>query len=132
VRVFLATPIRGVRTHEHIYRLMYDRLIALGVEVEGAFGLFPQDEVGLDEHGIYTRDIATLERSDMLVAEVSTPSLGVGFEIAHAVHLKVPVVCVHQKGTRVSAMVAGCPDVQLYAYATDEELCTIFEQLTRL
>ncbi len=57
---------------------------------------------------IYERDIEWLRESDALIAEVSNPSLGVGFEIAYArfVH-KTPILCIAREGTRVSAMITG-------------------------
>jgi len=131
VRVFLATPIRGVAERQEIYRLMYTHLVEMGIEVEGAFWL--SDERGLDDEEIYERDIAALERSDVLLAEVSSPSTGVGFEVAHALCRGIPVVCVHERGVRLSAMIAGCPEVHLYEYSTPDELCSLLKSaLTRL
>ncbi len=136
MRVFLSTPIRGVHAGDEIYRLMYAHLQQMGVSVEGAFGLSLEAEQGLDDRRIYTRDITALERSDIVLAEVSTPSTGVGFEIAHAVAMGIPVVCVHEKGASVSAMVVGCPELRTYAYADAGELCALMSralsQLTRL
>jgi len=128
MRVFLSTPIRGVRAKGEIYRLMYEQLLEVGVSVEGAFGLFPQDEEELDDRKIYTRDITALERSDIVLAEVSTPSTGVGFEVAHALAMGIPVVCVHKKGASASAMVLGCPELRTYAYADTEELRALIKR----
>jgi len=131
VRVFLATPIRGVADRHEIYRRLYAHLIEMGVEVEGAFGLF--SEGNLTDAEIYERDIAAIERSDVLLAEVSSPSTGVGFEVAHALSVGIPVVCVHEEGAKLSAMIAGCPRVHLYAYTTADELGLLLERiLTRL
>lgn len=131
MRVFLATPIRGVADRHGIYKQLYAHLVEMGVEVEGAFGLFSEENLSDEE--IYERDISALERSDVLLAEVSSPSTGVGFEVAHALSMGIPVVCVHERGTRLSAMIAGCPRVRLYAYTTPDELGSLLENvLTRL
>ena len=49
------------------------------------------------------------EESDLLVAEVSTPSHGVGYEIGYALDLDKPVLCLYQKGVVVSKMITGNP-----------------------
>jgi len=41
------------------------------------------------------------------MAEVSVHSIGVGYEICHAVGLEKPVLCVYEPGSNVSAMVLG-------------------------
>ncbi len=53
-----------------------------------------------------------------MVAEVSNPSLGVGFEIAKAVDLKKKILCLYktQVNKRLSAMIAGCPEVRIKEY----------------
>ncbi len=54
------------------------------------------------------------------VAEVSTPSLGVGYEIGIAVERKKPVFCLYrrQEGKKLSAMIAGCLDIACAEYTT--------------
>jgi nucleoside 2-deoxyribosyltransferase len=56
---------------------------------------------------IYHRDIAWIEACDAIVAEVSTPSHGVGYEIAYALSIGKPVFCCYQEGVSVSKMLTG-------------------------
>ncbi|MDR3682970.1 MAG: hypothetical protein P4L11_04495, partial [Geothrix sp.] len=42
-----------------------------------------------------------------VIAEVSTPSHGVGFEIAYALERGRPVLCLAREGVRVSKMLTG-------------------------
>ena len=47
---------------------------------------------------------------DVVVAEVTVPSLGVGSEIGYALHhAHKPVLCLCQQGTHLSAMLTGNP-----------------------
>jgi hypothetical protein len=75
---------------------------------------------------IYTRDMHWLEKADALVAEVSAPSLGVGYEIACALHLrKIPVLClVHADAGLLSAMISGNTDplLALARYRTRDDM----------
>jgi hypothetical protein len=52
-----------------------------------------------------------------MIAEVSTPSHGVGYEIALALQLGKPVCCFFQSGRRVSKMILGNPDSNLIVKA---------------
>lgn len=70
-------------------------------------------------HEIFARDIAWIDESDLVVAEVSVPSNGVGYEIAYARHARnIPVICLWRAGftTRCSAMIAGDREIELIAY----------------
>ena len=75
---------------------------------------------------IYRRDIEWLDQAQALVAEVSAPSLGVGYEISYALHVrKIPVLCLrHRSAKRLSAMISGNSSelLALETYATKEEL----------
>jgi len=56
---------------------------------------------------IYTRDIDWLLQCDCLIAEVSNPSLGVGYEICFALRIKKPVLCLYRKGIFLTRMLTG-------------------------
>jgi 2'-deoxynucleoside 5'-phosphate N-hydrolase len=50
---------------------------------------------------------------------VSTPSHGVGFEVAYAIGLGKPVLCLAREGVPVSKMIAGCPELTTVRYADE-------------
>ncbi|UCH58090.1 MAG: nucleoside 2-deoxyribosyltransferase [Candidatus Bathyarchaeota archaeon] len=58
---------------------------------------------------IYERDIRWLREADLMVAEVSTPSLGVGYEIGKAEEWGKRILCLYRRGSpwRLSAMIGG-------------------------
>lgn len=60
-----------------------------------------------DPVDVYERDMAWLEGCDAVVAEVSSPSHGVGYEIAYALSLGKPVLCCHLSGKPVSKIITG-------------------------
>ena len=78
---------------------------------------------GLSSSEIFQRDIAWVNRADVLVAEVSTPSLGVGFEIGSAAG-NIPILCLfrEQEGKRLSAMIEGNPAITVRKYNTIREI----------
>nr|WP_319506273.1 deoxyribonucleoside 5'-monophosphate N-glycosidase [uncultured Methanolobus sp.] len=61
----------------------------------------------LTEQEIYIRDMELLEKSHCMIAEVSTPSIGIGYEISSALHRELPVLCLHTPDANVSAMILG-------------------------
>ena len=73
--------------------------------------LMPQD--------VYERDTDWIKNCDVLIAEVSVPSHGVGYEIGYALNIGKPVLCLYQKSRKVSKMISGNSDpnlnTQIYA-----------------
>ncbi|MBA4417087.1 MAG: hypothetical protein C0392_04135 [Syntrophus sp. (in: bacteria)] len=82
---------------------------------------------------IHDRDMAWLSACDCVVAEVSVPSLGVGYELGRATTLSKPVLCLHRtiSGRPISAMIAGSPGIQAAAYVSIEEAETIMGEFIR-
>jgi len=60
---------------------------------------------------IWTKDMDWVRQADMLIAEVTNPSLGVGYEIANAEIMNKPVLCLYRpsEGRKLSAMIDGSP-----------------------
>jgi nucleoside 2-deoxyribosyltransferase len=73
--------------------------------------------------GVFQADVNFIDQSDVVVAEVSAPSLGVWWELAYAQYVrKIPIYCFHVSWARVSRMVLGNDYVQLQEYTTLEEV----------
>ena len=64
-------------------------------------------EAKMSEQQIYDRDIGLLKQSDCMIAEVTIPSIGVGYEICSGLGMGLPVLCVHKSEANVSAMLLG-------------------------
>ena len=67
---------------------------------------------------------------DLVVAEVSVPSLGVGYELGWATALGKPVLCLHWtiSPRPLSAMIAGSPGIRRAVYASLDEAETIMRE----
>ena len=48
------------------------------------------------DRDIYDRDIELMTKCDAVVAEVTQPSLGVGFELGQAVAMKKKILCLYR------------------------------------
>ncbi len=111
-KIYFAGAIRGGRTDRDVYRDLIGYLQSYGdvlTEHIGDQQLGVSGEKGLTDEEICQRDVGWLERADVFIAEVTTPSLGVGYEVALAAALEKPVLCLYrqQPGRRLSAMIAG-------------------------
>jgi nucleoside 2-deoxyribosyltransferase len=74
-------------------------------------------EAVLDPQAVYTRDVDWIRASDALIAEISVPSHGVGYEIGLALGIGKPVLAIYQQGRKVSKMISGNPDANLQVKA---------------
>ena len=110
MNIYFACSITGGRQDEIAYQAIVNALLADGHVVPTAILASPEAvslEAVVDPVEVYTRDIAWITACDALVAEVSTPSHGVGYEIAYALSISKPVFCVYQAGLPVSKMILG-------------------------
>ncbi len=80
----------------------------------------------LNEKQVFQRDIKWIEKSTLMIAEISGPSLGVGFEIAYALYMReIPVLALYDSEVEmVSAMITGGDSELLYVmpYHNKKEL----------
>lgn len=131
--VYFACSLTGGRADERYYRFIVDHLQSRGLEVPTAHLAHP-DVMELERvvvpQEVYQRDIEWIDGSDALVAEVSTPSHGVGYEIGHALSRGKPVLCCYQQGLPVSKMITGNgdPGLCVKSYRNTDELRTILDE----
>lgn len=127
MKVYFACSITGGRNDEDIYQAIVETILEEGYESPTAHLASPEVvalEHVIDPEEVYTRDIEWINGCDALVAEVSTPSHGVGYEIGYALNLGKPVLCCYRKGVKVSKMITGntMPGLERKAYTTRNEV----------
>jgi nucleoside 2-deoxyribosyltransferase len=81
------------------------------------------EEKVIEPRVVYERDAAWMRAADALIAEVSVPSHGVGYEIGYTLDLGKPVFCLHEQGRAVSKMITGNPhpNLTVRAYQTSAQ-----------
>jgi hypothetical protein len=131
MKIYFAGSIRGGREDAALYHEIVELLGTYGQVLtehvaDTALGILGQ-EIG--DQKIHDRDLAWLKDSDYLVAEVTTPSLGVGYEIGKATEWGKPVLCLYrrQEGRSLSAMIAGSAEVTVKEYQGTSQLTEIFD-----
>lgn len=108
--LYFSCSLTGGRQDQPVYAALVAHLQALGHEVLTAH-LAAESVLAADgelsPEAVFDRDTAWLRSCDAVIAEVSTPSHGVGFEIAYALERGKPVLCLAREGVRVSKMLTG-------------------------
>ena len=132
MKIYFAGSIRSGRQDAALYYGIVQQLKAYGEVFTEHVGNTELGVLGQDigDRKIHDRDLDWLKSSDYLVAEVTTPSLGVGYEIGKATEWGKPVLCLYRpaEGRSLSAMISGSNRVSLKEYQSPTELPEIFEQ----
>jgi nucleoside 2-deoxyribosyltransferase len=132
MNVYFSCSLTGGRNDESIYAHIVDHLIGRGFEVPTEHLARPEVmelEKIVDPEEVFQRDIEWIEACDAVVAEVSTPSHGVGYEIAYALGIGKPVLCCYRHGAPVSKMITGnrTAGLQVQAYRTEQEAIDLID-----
>ena len=130
LKIYFAGSIRGGREFSDTYQQMIRMLQSLGrvfTEHVGHSDVLQEDGQNLSDREIHDRDMDWLRQSDLLIAEVSVPSLGVGYEIGRAIQLHKPVLCLCRSdmASRLSAMISGSDELVLHEYSKPEEALSV-------
>ena len=122
-KVYFAGSIRGGRQDAELYQ----KIIATINETDtvltehvGDLGLSPVE--GKGDKAIYAQVTAWLRECDIVIAECSTPSLGVGYELAYAEKYQKPVYVFYKKGVNLSAMLSGDTYFEICPYENEKHL----------
>jgi 2'-deoxynucleoside 5'-phosphate N-hydrolase len=126
MNIYFACSITGGREFETVYQQIVAALLADGHEIPTSH--LVESEVAVRERlltpqDVYERDVNWIRECDVLIAEVSVPSHGVGYEIGYALQIGKPVLCIHQEDRNVSKMITGNSDqaLKVVSYTTVEE-----------
>jgi nucleoside 2-deoxyribosyltransferase len=126
MNIYFACSITGGRDFESVYQTITKALADDQHEVPTAHlaesGVTVL-EAAIDPLEVYARDVEWIRASDVLIAEVSAPSHGVGYEIGFALGLGKRVLALYEDGRKVSKMISGNPDsnLKVASYKTPEE-----------
>lgn len=133
MKIYFAGSIRGGRTDAELYQRMIayiQRRHTVLTEHVGDLSKSKTEGLANRDKAIYEQDIAWLRESDLVIAECTTPSLGVGYELAYAEKYQKPVHIFYDKSrTKISAMLSGNSYFKLHPYRNEEELYRILDEV---
>lgn len=131
MNIYFAGSIRGGRGDGELYGELIAFLSQYGPVLTEHVGndVLLRAEKMLSEKEIFARDMGWLSQADVLVAEVTTPSLGVGYELGIAQAMGKRVMCLFRPcpGRDLSAMVAGNNLFRVECYQNIDEACGLID-----
>jgi len=81
-------------------------------------------EIGGDPNDIFNRDYEQLKSCDLIIADVSETSHGVGIEIGMSYCLNLKRILLLEKGKYLTKLAQGMPNTTLIEYENLEDLKT--------
>jgi nucleoside 2-deoxyribosyltransferase len=130
MKIYFSVPMISGKSLSVPYLAIRDFLKGMGHELlterlleEDAFA----KDRELPRNHIFKRDLNWIKRADLVLAEVSVPSTGIGYEIAHALNLRKKVLCLAQEGAPVTAMIEGNEKLSFLRYKSTQEALILLE-----
>lgn len=125
-KVYFSGSISGGRTDVALYARIIAHIkktdVVLTEHIGDANYSFTHRELK-DEQAIYQQDTGWLRDCDIVIAECTVPSLGVGYEMAFAEKLGKPTFVFYRPShAHLSAMICGDPFFKVIPYETEDEL----------
>jgi 2'-deoxynucleoside 5'-phosphate N-hydrolase len=129
---YFAGSIRAGREDVDHYKRIILHLKRTGTvltEHVGDYSLSLAGQTQFDDKYIHDRDLAWLRRSDVVVAETTRPSLGVGYELAMATVYRIPIIALHRsEESSLSAMIGGCGNATVIEYRDLEQALPLLDR----
>ncbi len=121
MNIFFAASIRGGREHQPLYDAIVTELKKYGDvhaphTADATLTNFGETE--LPDVEIHTRELEALARADVVVAEVTAPSLGVGYLVARAADMGKRVTALYHGDNllELSSMIKGDSRIAVLRY----------------
>jgi nucleoside 2-deoxyribosyltransferase len=127
MKIYYATSISGLQSEDsdRINRELIGYLKKFGEVLTEHFSNPDIKSIGeknIENEEIHDRDMKWLLESDVIIAEVSNPSLGVGYELGRAVEHNKKILCLcSKKIKRLSAMITGNGKMKVNYYSSPDE-----------
>lgn len=133
-KIYFAGSIRGGRVDADLYRRIIEYIQKTDIVLTEHVG---SPDLNLKEQGkkdeeIYSQDTAWLRDCDLIIAECTCPSLGVGYELAYAERFGKPCHIFYDRTkTHLSAMLTGNPYFNIYSYENEEDIYNAIDRIIR-
>ncbi len=131
-KIYFSGSIRGGRDDAALYRELIkhiqktDTVLTEHIADEHLEEL----EKNQSDEDIYLQDTGYLRECDLVIAECTTASLGVGYELAYAEALGIPCHIFYDPSrTRLSAMLSGDRYFSIHPYRSKEELFSLIDSI---
>lgn len=129
-KVYFAGSIRGGRADAELYKRVIEYIKRGNIVLTEHIGDLSLSKVEDSDVAIYEQDTAWLKESDIVIAECTTTSLGVGYELGFAEAHGIPVhIFYDESRTRLSAMLAGNRNFHIHPYNSEAEIYQLLDAI---
>ena len=132
MKIYFAGSIKGGRQDVDLYASLIEHLKEKGevpTEHLGNPSITDKGEVDKAPEVVHERNVNWLKEADVVVAEVTVKSLGVGYELGLAVAWKKKILCLfREEEIKLTNMIKGCPGVEVRYYKTLDEAKKIIDK----
>jgi len=133
--IYFACSIRGGRDDAETYAKIVEYTKTQATVLTEIFADGKLTAAGMNKPSdeIWKTDINWVQQADAMIAEVTNPSLGVGYEIAKAEEWCKPVLALFREdsGRQLSAMIDGSPKVEVFRYTQLDEAFIAIDEFVR-
>lgn len=134
MNIYFAGAIRGGRQKVEDYKKIVEFLQRYGDVLTTHIAdnnINSTGEKNINANDIYKRDKNWLDISDIVITEVSIPSLDVGYEIGYGVSSGKKVIALYDTNSEynLSAMIKGNDKVYIVNYSNVDELLKILDDI---
>ena len=123
MKIYFAGSIRGGRllvdSYKRLIEFLKEENHQILTDYVGDPSIGPEGEKKSDDY-MYERDVELLTESDVVIAETSITSIGVGWEIGYAQAKGKKIICLHNVNSdkKVTPMISGNSGINLILYTT--------------
>lgn len=121
LKVYLAVPLVSNRSIERT-RLMARAIRDSGNVVASPWNLDPMEVSVPSALNVFDRDRTGSENADVMVADVTSPSTGVGMEVMAAYKAGRRIILVSRRGRRISTMLEDMDRKERLEYNEESEI----------
>lgn len=133
MKIYFSGSIASGRQKVNDYARITDELLKYGeiLDKHVADPSFSSKNETLSSEEIYKRDVEWIDECDVVFAEVTVPSLGVGYELAYAESKNKKVICMYEEGKNISKMITGNTNFIHMPYTNIQELIEKIHQIMK-
>ncbi|XP_078001031.1 putative 2'-deoxynucleoside 5'-phosphate N-hydrolase 1 [Glandiceps talaboti] len=121
--IIFCGSIRGGRQDSALYAKIIEELKAYGNVLSDHVGSNQPEQADADDKSIREKDLKLMDAADVVVTEVTQPSLGVGYDIGRAEMKNKKLLCLFRpsSGRQLSGIVRGAHNGTTFVVKDYEE-----------
>ncbi|MBP9715332.1 MAG: nucleoside 2-deoxyribosyltransferase [Candidatus Pacebacteria bacterium] len=136
MKIYFGGSIRGGRGDQEIYLEIINILKNYGevlTEHIGDKSVTDMGQIYRTDEEIFNKDVSWVHDCDVMVSEVTNPSLGVGYELGLAESLNKKIIALYRpsEDRKLSSMIRGNKNITCIDYKDISELSIIFDRILK-